>query len=184
MSLKSCIYTVVINNYDFTLPPIQPYSDVDYILFTDNVNFKIKGWKVRKIDSALLAKFGPSKTNRYYKFFPDKFLSNYDVSIYIDGNIRVVGSLKALFDDFQSSGAVIGLLKHPLRNTVFEEVEACINRKKIRSTAKLRQEYTRYLSEGFLDNQGLSENGVIIRLHNNPKVIDAMNMWLDRKSVV
>jgi hypothetical protein len=177
MSKKKCLYTVVVNNYDFTFPPIKPDSNVDYILFTDNLNLKIKGWNVRSIDSALLAEFGLSKTNRYYKFFPHKFLADYDVSIYIDGSIRIIGSLKNLFQDFLTSDSEIGLLKHPLRETVSEEVEACIERNKVKSAEKLRGEYLLYLTDGFLDKQGMTENGVIIRLHNSPKVIEAMELW-------
>ena len=177
MIMNKCIYTVVINDYDYTFQPIDSEVGTDYIVFTDNSNLRVEGWVTRLIDMSLLTELGPSKTNRYYKFFPHKFLGDYDVSVYIDGNIRLIGSLKTLFHDFLTSDSEIGLLKHPLRTNVAEEVEACIERNKVKSADILRDEYLGYLADGFLDKQGMTENNVIIRLHNSENIIDAMRLW-------
>lgn len=173
---KVCVYTVVINDYDFVLPPAVTDDNIDYILFTDNQNIKVKGWQVKAIDSGT-SKMTASKINRYYKFFPNKFLSDYEMSLYIDGNISIVGSLSPLFVDFETSGAKIGLCLHPTRNTVKEEVEACIQLNKVKSGNHLRTEYNKYLESGFTDCYGLTENNVILRFHNDNTIIEAMELW-------
>jgi hypothetical protein len=173
---KFCVYTVVINHYDFIFPPFGASEATDFFLITDNPKLKVKGWKTISIDSTL-SSFSASMINRYYKLFPHRFFPGYDVSIYVDGNIRIVGSLESLVNEFRSSQYHIGLLKHPLRSNVFEEVEACIRLNKVKCVTKLREEYQAYLIAGFSDTNGLTENSVILRKHNKPKLIEAMEYW-------
>ena len=176
MTLKVCIYTVIIDNYDFTLPPVVRDSGVDYLLFSDGSNVNVEGWEILSIAPELRG-MPPSTINRHYKILPHKYLRNYDVSIYIDGNIRIVGSVWSLIDDFMVSNTEIGLFKHPLRSSVKEEVIACVQRKKVKSPDGLKQEYQAYSAKGFLDKVGLTENNVIIRKHNDNEVVQAMEMW-------
>lgn len=174
---KRVVYTVVIDNYDLILPPVITDLNVDYVVFTDNKKFNVKGWSVIFIEDSILSKLGPTGTNRYYKFFPNKFLKAYDTSIYIDGNIRIIGSLSFFFDDLDLSNKDIGLFKHSIRNNVNEEVQACIKAGKVNSSTKIISELQNYIKEGFNDDLGLTENGVIIRKHNNLKIISAMSLW-------
>lgn len=174
--MKLIVYTVVINNYDFVLPPFYKDECVDYVVVTDNEKMQVKGWKTVLIDPSLEKKT-PSMINRYYKFFPNRFFPQYDFSIYIDGNVRVVGSVNKLIDDFEKSCSVIGLLKHPTRESVLDEVDSCIRMKKINNPDDLKGEYERYLNYGFQDSVGLTENNVILRKHNDLNLVEAMSFW-------
>lgn len=175
---KVCVYTVVIGGYDFVLPPACVQESIDYILFTDQPDIQVDGWNTVLVDRELEA-FSPSMVNRHYKMFPFKYLGDYDLSIYIDGNVRVKGDLAPLISKFIESGAKIGLLRHPARRSVGEEVEACINLGKVDSPKVLREEYTYYKSKGFGDDNVLTENNVILRWHKDQSVIIAMKMWWD-----
>lgn len=175
--MKKCIYTVLVNDYDFIFPPVVKELDVDYILFADSKNLKISGWEIKYINNKLIKKFSPSKLNRYYKMLPHLFLSDYDISIYIDANIKIIGKINTLFDEFLNSQCEIGLLRHPHRNNVKQEISACIRLNKAISNAAIIDEYYRYIDDGFLDKLQLTENNVIIRLHNNKTVTTAMEFW-------
>lgn len=175
--MKKCVYSVLVNDYDFVFPPIMKDADVDYILFTEHKNFLVSGWSVRYIEEELLKKLSSLELNRYYKMLPHLFLSDYDISIYIDANIRVMGNIDTLVNEFINGKYDIGLRKHPFRNNVMQEISACIRLNKLSSKRKLFDEYDRYMRDGFLDNLYLTENGIIIRAHNNKKVIIAMEFW-------
>ncbi|OOE39315.1 hypothetical protein BZG00_10520 [Salinivibrio kushneri] len=177
--MNKVVYTVLMGDYDFIFPPAEIEGDIDYIVFTNRKDFKVKGWVTREIDCSIINTFEPIKANRHIKMLPHKYLQDYDVSIYVDSNIRVMKRIKDLFEDFLASGKDVGLLKHPLRNSVYEEIDACIMLGKVRSKDKLLQEYERYLEAGFKDSAGLTENNVIIRKHHQKDVIEAMNLWWD-----
>lgn len=175
--MKFAVYKVVLNDYDFVLPPSVTDDDLDYILFTDKPDMHIKGWQTVNIESDLLD-IPCFKVNRYYKFFPYKVLEKYDASLYIDGNIHIKGSIKKLVEDFVASHALIGLVNHPKRNTVNEEVEACVTSGKVDSKL-IYDEYKKYLSDGFQDQISLTENSVILRWHKDSRLKKAMEFWWD-----
>lgn len=175
--MKVALYTVMVGDYDIIFP-ITPFdNDFDYLIFSDIENLNIPGWKSIKIDN--FQNLSPQKLSRFYKFFPNDILKEYDISIYIDGNIRVMGSLKSFVYKFCESKALIGLLKHPDRKTVKEEIEFCKGFNKVKNLVELDLEYKKYLSLNFCDDIGLTENSVIIRKHNELEVVNAMNLWWD-----
>lgn len=167
----------MLNNYDFLFPPLRKEKNIDYILFTDNKKIKVKGWIVKIIPKEYLHELTPSLVNRFYKLHPHLHLKKYDVSLYIDSNIRSVGYLSELFEDFIKSNVEIGLVKHPNRNNVKEEVQHCCENKKIKSNIKIHEEYLKYLKQGFIDNEILTENNILFRWHKKANVVNAMEEW-------
>ena len=174
--VKTCIYTVVLNKYDFIFPPAVKDKDVDFFLITDDIRKSVKGWTTIPIKKSL-NDVSPIIVNRYYKMMPHLIFSNYDVSIYIDGNIIAIGLLENFIKDFFYSEFSIGLIKHPAVLNAKEDIKHCILLNKIADKKKLENEYQNYLDDGFLDNEVYTENNVIIRKHNDPKVIEAMELW-------
>jgi hypothetical protein len=156
--VKIAIYTVIIGNYDIIFP-ITPFdSDIDYFILSDIENLNIPGWKSIKIDN--YQNLSPQKLNRFYKFFPNYIFKEYVFK-------------------FCESKALIGLLKHPDRKTVKEEIEFCKLLNKGKNPVEFDLEYKKYLNLNFCDDIGLTENSVIIRKHNDNKVINAMILWWD-----
>lgn len=177
--LSKCVYTVNVNDYDFVFEPVITDDDIDYILFTDNPNVKSKNWIIKIIPKSFFEEMSPAFINRLYKFLPNKFLSCYDVSIYIDSNIRLINSISPLMNDFIEANCSIGFIKHPLRVSVIEEIDACVSNLKVVDEKLLQKEYEKYKSLGFTDKKRLTENSIILRRHNRSSVIDAMNLWWD-----
>lgn len=174
--IKVCIYTVVLNQYDFIFPPIIKDNNIEFILISDDVSKSVKGWKTMPVKESLKG-MSAIMVNRYYKMKPHEFFSNYDLSIYIDGNIAIVGILKEFIENFFYSKFLIGLIKHPNVLNAKEDINQCIKLNKIVDEKQLKNEYQNYLDDGFLDKEIYTENNVIIRKHNNSKVIKAMELW-------
>lgn len=174
--MRALVYTVVIGDYDYVFPPKNIDDSIDYFIITDDEDLEVDGWDVLLIENRF-KNWSASKINRYYKMLPHIFFSGYDVSLYLDGNVRVVGSLTEFFNSFIESDSKIGLLKHPKRKTVKEEIVACLELGKVDNPIQITEEYNKYIKLGFKDSVELTENNVIIRKHNDAGVITSMEFW-------
>jgi len=171
---KILIYSVMIGDYDVIFDPVFVSDNCDYILFTDNVNIKAKIWKVHLIQPD---KEYPDKWNvRYYKILAHKVLpKQYKYSMYVDASIFICGDIRQLLK-FINEDSKFVLFKHSANNTLLEEIDACIKQKSINKEILLKQ-YNEYRLNGFSDNSGLAECGILVRDHNDPSVKNAMDIW-------
>lgn len=113
---------------------------------------------------------------RFFKLFPHLFFKDYDLSIYIDASFIVKGNLNELLIKVLNPSFDIYFLQHPRRNTILQEFSAVVNNK--RDTKEIVNIVKkRYIKEKFPDNLGLTENCIIIRRHNNKKVVKLMKIW-------
>lgn len=175
---KIVVYTCITEKYDWLLPPLSLPSNVDYICYTDSYKGDRSGWEVRPIPENLIS-LPPNLVNRYFKFFPHKFFVDYDWSIYLDGNLRILNNLSTIVDEMSKDGEVIGCPDHPDRSTILEEVSACISLGKF-STADFQVIDTQidsYIAEGMPINQPLTENNFIVRKHSDLQVQKLMEFW-------
>lgn len=173
--MKLVVYTSVFGGHDWVFPPIVVSEDISYVLVTDDPDLQVSGWRTLVVESDHFESNGAA--NRYYKMLPQRTFSDFDYSLYVDGNIRLLGDVKPLFEEFIASKACLGLFRHPLRNSVNEEVEACLKAGKVVDTDKLQGELAHYRQEGFTDNEGLIEAGVMLKNHRHPGLNRAMETW-------
>ena len=173
--MKVVVYTAIFGDYDTLKDPYRYFSQgIDYICFT-NQNIESDIWKVIKVP---LWNNNPIKTARMYKILPHKYLSEYDVSIWVDANILIKGDLMELIIynkyDFYcySHYAVIGTY----RDCVYEEAKIVLYLEKD-IPEKVYKQMTKYYNERYPKNNGLYITTILIRNHNNVSVIDAMNRW-------
>lgn len=172
--MRRLVYTCVAGGYDRVYPPVTCEPGIDYIIFTDEPNLCIKGWRTHVVDKA---QFSSSRLmNRYFKMLAHREYPNYEASLYVDGNIRVLGGLSQLFDGFQATGAAFGFFRHPLRETVAEEVNACIEAGKADSQALMREQAD-YQQDGFSDDIGLIEATIILKRHGLSTMDETMSLW-------
>ncbi|CAA0078942.1 Uncharacterised protein [BD1-7 clade bacterium] len=172
---KNCvIYTCVIDNYDKTFPAVRATPGIDFILFS-NTSVQVVGWKTIRIDSSRFE--SATLANRYYKFFAHEVLDDYTYSMYIDGNIRVLTDLSYLFSLFSESGCTLGLLKHPYRKTLPEEIARCKELGVLDDNDAADCQLEDYKSQGFKDDLGLTENNVIFRNHSSDILSTSMETW-------
>ncbi len=173
---KIIIYSAVVLDYDMVFKPNFSTKSIECILFSDSPA-SIRGWKTLPIDRSVAK--SSSLINRWYKIFPHKVFPDADISIYIDGNIRILSDLDILIDEFINSNAALGVFSHMERTTIFEEAEACRALGKFDENDKkaINNQLKVYTKFGFPKTQLLTDNGIIFRRHGHPKLAEAMELW-------
>lgn len=158
--MNVAVYTCVTNGYDEVLPPATITAGVDYLCFNDGSIRVPAGWS----DLKITVNYSDRDANRYVKILPhlNACLARYDLTIYVDGSIEIVGDLTALIQQVAVSSGNIFLYEHPRRSCVYQEARACVEGMKapILATSQLLK---RFQEEGMPRNLGLFEGGVIIR---------------------
>lgn len=173
MPAKFVVYTAVFGAYD-RVSEVDSSWDCDFVCFTDNPDLLPSGWRVVLVD---LDGDSPAQINRRYKMLPHIYFPNYECSLYVDGNIKIVKNPCDLFAKYLDDG-VIAIPKHQDRDCAYEEASICIKSGIVSGQVTARQ-MGRYAAEGFPKNYGLTENGVIFRRHHDEKVVPVMNRWWD-----
>lgn len=180
---KKVIYTAIFGGYNGLIP--QPeITGFDYVCFTDDPKVKASPWKVKVIESPVPEDF--TRSNRYFKLLPHKFLAEYEISIYIDGNILILKDLNALVDtylkEFKMAAFSHEFTVPDNRDCIYKEHKAIINLAKeegyFRDDPYVMQSFIEKLkSENYPEENGLIKGGVLIRSHNHPLVIKVMEEW-------
>ena len=167
---KKVIYSIIIDDYD-EIPTFSKKKDYNYFLFTDK-NYKNTNWTIISI-SNLIEKMNISKVKmtRYIKLFPHLFFKDYELSIYLDATFIIIGDLNELLLKALNPSFDLYLIQHPKRNKVFREFKAVLKLKK-ENKAIVNLIRKRYIKEKFPDNLGVTENSIIIRRHNEKKLIN------------
>lgn len=153
---KVAIYTVITGNYDELRTPSSKEEGFDYYLFTDNREIQSDFWNVVHVEDS--EGLGVKKLSRKVKLLPHIYLSSYEYTIYIDGNIDIVGSLKEFFFVNKSD---FSIAKHPARNCYTKEASVIIRlRKDLRDVVvKQKRRYMKLVPKG----QWLTANSIILR---------------------
>lgn len=173
--MRLLVFTCVFGGYDRVFPPVRSESAVDYVIITDDASLRVKGWRTEVVGTTqFLSAKGP---NRHFKMLGHLLLTGYDVSVYVDGNIRILGSLSPMIQSFLASGAALGIFPHPTRNSVEEEIKACLGAGKVKPTDHSAEELAEYRADGFPDNVGLAETGVLLKNHSHAALDPAMTLW-------
>jgi hypothetical protein len=168
---KIVIYTALFNDYD-KLENCERYSDFfDFICFTDRP-IKSKFWKIVLVKNSI---FEPELLNRKYKILPHLFLKNYEISLYVDANIKILKNPKNLILNYIKFSDLI-ISKHFLRKCLYQEAFALIRSTRF-NNYKIFKQIVSYAIKGMPVNFGLTENSIIIRKHNKPKVKIIMMQW-------
>lgn len=174
------VYSCFTSGYE-AVPPrafnMGPYDR--YVAYTDDASCIKTTWEIRKLASPASVKRG-DLINRYHKFFAESLFPDADVSIYIDGNIDVVGDISFLVDEFVKSKALFGSLKHPQRKNVYEEIEAIRNLGKFKfdDAIKADKQLESYRLDGFPADFPLQAATVLFRRHGiDDRLGKAMSLW-------
>lgn len=172
---KKVIYTCITGNYDNLLEPEYISPDYDYICFTDDKKLQSNTWKIKYIPDNLL-NLSKVKQQRNIKINTHKYLPEYDLSIWVDSSVKLSNNINNVLCSLDFNNYNIFISKHPQRNCIYKEAEACIDLKKDNKYI-IETELKYFKSEGMPENFGLLETNVIIKLHNDPKCIELMELW-------
>lgn len=177
---KTAIYTAIFGNKDECIKPSFVTPECDFICFTDH-DMRSDVWRMVKVEPILN---DPTRSARHYKILAHRFLSDYEYSIWVDGNMLVRGDVTRLVDAYLAS--------HPMavydhaqtrmdpRNSVAQEVAALIARaakRKEDNVEMVKKQLEQYRKEGFPDTNGLISSMVMLRKHHHPDVVKAMEGW-------
>lgn len=176
-STKIAVYTCISGDYDNIQEPLLTFDNVDYIAFVDNpqkVHATNSHW-IYKSTPSNLTKYSNILRNRYIKFHPKEFLNQYDYSIYIDGNIRIVSDIRPFI---QYCNAISGLAMHihGKRDCCYDEAQVCLLYHR-GNPQKIKQQMQMYQDEQFPKHFGLNEANVIVSDLKNNQSVTLLDKW-------
>ena len=93
---KIVIYTAIFGGKDNLIEPEFVPEGCDFVCFTDG-DFQSDVWNVRKVEPTFN---DPVRNARMYKVLPHKYLSEYEVSLWIDGNLLLRDDVNELIKKY------------------------------------------------------------------------------------
>ena len=178
---KTIISTVITGNYDSIKQPLVLEEGVEYVLFTNNPGIVDAGvWKVLQIPSeqwqGRTERENHILLSRKVKMLPHKYLpKGTEWSIYIDADMLIKEPLTKLIRDLREE-TLFAACRHSYCKSVSEEIND-LKAKGMVDATQIENQWQRYVEWGFNDNLGISENGLLIRRHNDARVIALMELW-------
>ena len=194
MENKTVIYTAIFGGKDSLIEPEYIPKGCDFICFTDNENLRSNTWQIRKVEPGF---DDPVRSAKIFKILPHNFLSEYEISIWVDGNLLVKGDVNKLVKRYLK-GVNLAIFSHNqhkkrwkkllwVKNT--EDCRDCIYKEakyllKIGEDGKykddleiIKKQMNRYKNENYPENNGLIVGMIILRKHNKPDVVKVMEDW-------
>lgn len=166
------IYTALFGNYDKLVDPEDVCADCDYLCFTDQENIKSNVWSIIVIKDCDLS---ANLMNRKYKILPHIYLPSYESSLYVDANVGLKRCPIKLFERLSPCKPFFAP-RHPFRNCIYQEAEECYRNGKI-SYAEMLRLFSFLNSSNYPSNNGLHENNILLRKHNEKNVANLMERW-------
>lgn len=172
---KGVVYSAITGGYDNVKEPKCVTPELDYVLFTDNPNIQSKVWKIRLIENP--EHLDNVRLARRIKILGHEYLTEYDYSVWVDGSLEIVGDMKEYIDSYKRKEPMISF-NHRRNECIYQEVNACTRLKKD-DVKIMEKQMERYRREGFPENCGMTESGVIVRDIHNEKIKIIMQAWWD-----
>ncbi len=183
------IYTVITGDYDTIKQPQVITPGASYFLFTNNHSINDAGvWQIVYLEEDKIDGYVPEvaednvrtrniRLSRKVKMLAHKYLpEGYDMSIYIDADMMIKANLSKLFELINDDNVLMAAFRHSYCTSVRAEIEYLIKRGVV-DPAIVENQWQRYLEWGFRDDIGVTENGILIRRHNHPRVVKLMELW-------
>ena len=174
---KNVIYTCITNGYDGLIEPTYVSDNFDYVCFTDNSELRSDIWDIRPLPKET-EELSQLKKQRYVKLNPHLLLSEYDTSIWVDGNVIVKGDLNNLLDRIIKDDCSIYVPTHPQRKCIYAETDIVVAMRKD-TRENVSRQIERYKKEGFPKDFGLLQSNILVRKHNDKDCIAFMKQWFD-----
>jgi hypothetical protein len=143
---------------------------VDFLLFTDDAALRAPGWRTVICSPAF---DDPRKSAKIFKVLPHRYLASYQVSVWVDGTTCPRQDPRPWIDSVLKSG--IATFVHPERDCIYDEARICVDRGFDRDV--IEAQMARYRDAGYPAHHGLNTCTVIVREHNAPYVVAAMEEW-------
>ncbi len=169
------IYTSITGKYDKLNEPVEVMEALDYICFSNDVSVPENSvWKIRPIP---LESKDKTRQARFIKTNPHEILKDYQYSLWIDGNVIIKDKyvFKRIHELIENN-ILISMPKHPLRDCTYDEANILNKIGKEKKHIILKQ-MEKLKKEGFPENCGLFESGILFRNHMNEDIVKLDNDW-------
>lgn len=179
-SLKVAIFTGISDNYDSIKLPATLNANIDYVLFSDRPVADTGVYRVRPMP---YLDNDPTRTVRFVKTHPHLLLKDYDIAIWIDSNIMILGDMSPFIKEFINSGKAVGTNLHPYRNNIYEEAKACIKNK--RDKPGLIKKQCKYYKRQKYAHDDLAETNMMMFDLRDERTGRLLDLWwseMDRNS--
>jgi len=166
-------YSALFTDEDNPSDKIQKFErlpDWEYILFT-NLDIVSESWTIRKIEA-------PNKdyvvSAKMIKWLTNEYLPEYDIVCWIDAYCEFNNEHKKILDSsvkkLKNASVPLFIKKHPRRDCIYDEVNACIQHRKI--SLEMYNKVKDFLKKHDMPHEyGLYETNIMLKYNNNPKVI-------------
>lgn len=176
------VYTALTGGYERLLPYEHLDPAYDYVAFTDTSVKDCGFWDVRPIDYWHPE---PVRVARYVKTHPHKYFPEYEYAVWVDANVVVRGELSRYVERaMQQPSFVFGGIPHPVRQCIYEEVDAVVHAGKD-SSGRAERQAALYRQEGYPKRNGLIETNLMAVNLRHPASRRVMAGWwreIDRHS--
>ena len=178
---KKVVYTSVFGNYDDVVKPKLP-EGWDWKFFSEENSLPIYEDNMRNA--------------KRYKILPHRFLNEYEISIYIDGNYIIKRDVNELIEKYLSdaNAAFHNHNSQPAydkRNCIYDEARTILmfGEKNMKITPErgmknykdnpeiIVNQMQKYMDNKYPEKNGLITGGVILRRHNEKDCIKVMEDW-------
>lgn len=174
---KGVVYTCITGGYDELLNHTFVHPDWDYVCFSDDLSIRSDNNAQWEIMSLHFDQLDNVRNQRWHKLHPHILFPDYEVSLWLDGNIDILnGNLFNDIDNAMEGNHLIACSLHPKRDCIYKEFEACLQSGKD-DKALIEKQEKRIRAKGFPKKQGLFETGIIFRRHVSPAVVQVMEDW-------
>ena len=174
---RFCVYTSLFGEYEeLNEQSVANESGVDFVCFTDNPDLTSETWKI--INKKPLLPFDPARSSRVVKICPHRFLSEYDVSLYIDNSVKLKVKPEVIFEELYTATHDMILFQHSFRETVLDEYDEVLRVDYDKPNVVFEQLNAYSLISRDIFAQKPFWGGFLIRQHNKEKVLQAMEDWL------
>ena len=178
---KKVVYTSVFGNYDDVVKPKLP-EGWDWKFFSEENSLPIYEDNMRNA--------------KRYKILPHRFLKEYEISIYIDGNYIIKRDVNELVDRYLNDANAVfhnhnSQPAYDKRNCIYDEARTILmfGEKNMKITPErgmknykdnpeiIVNQMKRYMNDNYPEQNGLITGGVILRRHNEKDCIKVMEDW-------
>jgi|TARA_R110001583_G_scaffold18383_37_gene73191 hypothetical protein len=173
--MKCVVYTAIYGEKDALKDPLVVNPNVDYLCFTDNKNIKSNVWKIIHHPAIHT---DPVRSAKIFKVKPHEFLSDYDISLWVDANFLIKTDLQTFFQksDFLSKAGMMLFQHDQGRNCIYDEANTIMQDRKD-DPALVNAQMNKYREEKFPPQHGLSANSIMLKKHNDSAIIALGDKW-------
>ncbi len=172
------VYTSIFGGYDVLKEPLYISENCDYYAITDQDIPEGSVWK--KIDVSKIEGFDTFDNyhkSKYCKMFPHILFTEYEYSVWVDGNVQIVADLIPLVDRLDYN--VMATFENPKHDCIYTEAtfNICQNNAKM---DEINRQVRAYEEEGFPKKFGMRECSIIIRKHSDMELQQMMMQWWEQ----